>query len=98
MGQCRCKMLTFILKFILSLAFTEEMLATFSAVSVLYNFHAVFKINLNGLFCIHYIMLSIGAGNNLFHSVRISGEGNFRMNNFLLKGLCNNYQEGGLKN
>ena len=45
------------------------------------------NVNLNGLFCIHYIMLSIGAGNNLFHSVRISSEGNFRMNNFLLKFL-----------
>ena len=52
----------FISKFILSLGLTEEMLATFSAVSVLYNFHAVFKVNLNGLFCIHYIMLSIRAG------------------------------------
>ena len=107
-GSC-CKMfillswncfLWFILEFILSLAFTEECWPHFSAVSVLYNFHAVFKVNLNELFWIHYVMLSIGAGNNLFHSVRISGEGNFRMNYFLFKffvGLANSLEPYGFQ-
>ena len=70
------------------------MLTAFPTVSVLNNSHAVIKVYLNWLLCFHYVVLSIWTWGYLFHSVRICGESDLRMDHFaseLLVALSNSF-------
>ena len=83
-----------ILELVLRVTAAKEMLAAFPAVSVLNNSHAIIKVYLNWLLCFHYVVLSIWAWSYLFHSVRICGENDLRMDHFafeLIVALSNSF-------
>ena len=63
----------------------EEMLSTFSAITVLYHYHIVFKVNLNWLLCFHNIMMSVRARVDFLNLVGIFSESHPRMDYLFLE-------------
>ena len=63
----------------------EEMLSTFSAITVLYHYHIVFKVNLNWLLCFYKIMMSVRARVDFLNLVGIFSESHPRMDYLFLE-------------